>query len=82
MEEIQEENETTTVSSEETTLLDVEETTLIDEEETTFAPQSDDKETSSDIIASKGDDVALSEDIVDKPTKKMKKVKKLKKTNE
>ena len=77
-----EDNEITTVSSEETTLLDEEETTFLDEEETTFAPQSDDEETSSDIISSKGDDVALSGDIVDKPTKKMKKVKKLKKTNE
>ena len=86
--EVNEDSEITTLSS------DIQETTLEDEEETTTQTiieenikDISDTQNTSEIVSSSGDDLVLSEEIVDikevdEPMKKLKKVKKLKKAKE
>jgi len=72
--------EITTSSYEETTAVIEEETTIQTQYNDELMEYSDDEEdTSKDILASKGDDVLIDEEGVEKPLKKMKKVKKMKK---
>ena len=75
--------EITTSSYEETTALIEEETTIQTQNNDDLMEYNDDEEdTSKDILASKGDDVLIDEEGVEKPMKKMKKVKKMKKKEE